>query len=496
MNHKEVPVDIKNNGMMRQLDYQAYQELRETRRTDKIEQLRESAPLEQVREKSAAERAEGIGYLNNSMAAVDRMHENRYPYDMTPLFPMSENDKKTEEATAPRECDNEDAQKVRKEYRDLYMEIKKDLNYAKMLFKKLGPGTHELTDKNGKKIAAVKIDKDDQGNISVAVDKNDGSKLNVTYNEKNPGQYKVEKTDKEGRIEVLERKGTACSRTKDGVTESYDVNKEGAVVKEKTGPGSDDKEKTVVNDDGSTDSYTMVYYDENGEPVYDHDHKDARKTEYKDAGAGKAIDALNKENPKGQITGDQMEKLIINATKDADNQAAGKEYEDLKVFVQKNNSRLSPEAKTVWEIYDRYVQESKKKGQTGIPEDEYKKMQKEMKEAKEGKPDEKYQDVSAGKAIDAINKKNPKGEITGDHVYTLVVSAIEDSDNQAAGKEYDDLKKFIETNWNRLTPEAKAVWEVYENHARSARARGESGMKEEDYQKMIQEMKAAIGSRH
>jgi hypothetical protein len=75
-------------------------------------------------------------------------------------------------------------------------------------------------------------------------------------------------------------------------------------------------------------------------------------------------------------------------------------------------------------------------------------------------------------------------------MYKLIVDATEDPDNQAAGKEYDDLKRYVEQNWNRLSPDAKATWEIYENYARAAKAKGETGISQEDYQKMLTEMKA------
>jgi hypothetical protein len=486
-------MEIQRDAMMRQVDYQAYREAREAQKTERIEKLKETAPVEQLQELTETERNEGINYLNNSMAAVEKFSETKYPRDLSCLFPPASDDKTIHDATVPRENDNDEAKEVRSEYKELFQEIKKDLSYAKLLASKLGPGTHELTDKNGRKIATVIINEEKDGDVHVSIEKPDGRKTEVTYNEEKPGDCTIEKTDKHGRKESMKREGTNCSRTRDGKTESYDVDDEGRVVREKSGPGSDDREKTVVNKDGSTDDYTLIYYDENNEPVYDHDHKDPKSPEYKDAGAGQAIEALKKENPKGKITGDQMEKLIIDATKDPDNQAAGKEYEDLKKFVDQNKSRLSPDAKAKWEVYDKHVQEAKQKGQTGIPFDEYEKMKKEIHEAK-GKTE--YKDASAGKAIDALNKENPKGEISGDQMEKLIIDATKDFDNQAAGKEYEDLKKFVDQNKNRLSPDAKAKWEVYDKYVQEAKHKGQTGIPAGEYAKMKKEIHEAKGKEH
>jgi hypothetical protein len=476
-------MDIQQNLALRQNDFQAYVAAREARRAGRVAELQQATPTAEVQEMTEAERAEAAAYLNGSLTGVSTLSEARYPQDISGIFPFPMDDWRIYCATIPRENDNDEALKVKKEYRDLNTEIKKDLNYAMMLEKKLGEGTHELTDRNGKKIADVKITKDRSGNVSVSIMKPDGSSTVVTYNEQKPGECRIEKTNKNGEKESLEKKGSTLSRTKNDVTEKYSIDEEGRPVKEKSGPGADDREKIVVNPDGSTDDYTLVYLDENGEPVYEHSHKDPKETKYQDAGAGKAIEALMKENPKGEITGAQMEKLIIDATKDIDNQAAGKEYEDLKKFVKANENRLSPDAKAKWEVYEKYVEEARKKGQTGIDQADYEKMKKEMHQAH-------YEDKGAGKAIEALKEENPKGEIDAGQMYKLVVDATEDPDNQAAGKEYDDLKKYVEQNWNRLSKDAKATWEIYENYAREARAKGETGIKGEDYQKMLREMKA------
>jgi len=477
-------MDINNNIMLRAADFQAYQEIREARRSERLTELQEVAPAQKLEQMSEAEKAQNVAYLNTSLKAADSLGEAKYTADLGCIFPWPMNDRIIEFVTTPNESDNTEAVQVKKEYKELYMDLKKGLQYAQKLEKKLGPGTHELTDKNGKLIATVNITKDENGNVSVSLDKTDGSKESYHYNEHSPGDVKIEKTDKNGKKETLERKGTACSRAKDGVSTSYSVDEQGRPVREKKGPGEDDSEKTIVNHDGSTDDYQLIYMDDENQPVYEHTHKDPKEMKYQDSGAGKAIDELKKKNPNGEITADQMEKLIIDGTKDLDNQAAGKEFKDLQKFVKENWKRLSPDAKAIWGVYEKHVQEAQKKGQTGIDSSDYEKMKKEMKEAR-------YHDASAGKAIEALKDQNPKGQITGDQIYNMIADATADADNQAAGKEYEDIRRFVETNEARLTPEAKAKWQVYQKYAEEARSQGQTGIAEEEYRKMLGEMKAA-----
>jgi len=535
-------------------------------RSEKAESIRAKS-LEPVsfKEMSEADRAKGIQFLNDSSNVSSMMMEKKYPVDLLDVFKMAPEDKKINKATMPRANDNDEAAKIKKEYKELANEIRKDLAYAKMLVSKLGEGKHELTDKDGKKIADVKIVKDKNGDITVDVNKADGSKLKVSYNEKKPNDCRIDKTDKDGNKVSMGKGDTKCERTQGGVTESYEVNEKGGINKETKGPGEDNYKKTVVNRDGSTDNYELIYNDEDGNPVYEHTKNPAKSTKYLDASSGKAIDALNKENPDGKINANQIEKLIINATSDADGQAAGKEYQDLKKFITSNWNRLEDNAKAVWNVYENTVRACRARGLEGIPEDMYEKMKADMTAVKNaggkeggnpnmiapnqpaqpsgpsqevpatpetpvipGSPEDdneaedineaeevnaaeetneaedaedvktakdlqslsKYRDKGAGKAIEALNKENPKGKINGKQIEKLIIDATKDLDNQAAGREYQDLVAFVEKNWNRLDDVAKAKWNIYENYARTAIANGETGIKSEDYKKMITEIKA------
>ncbi len=204
------------------------------------------------------------------------------------------------------------------------------------------------------------------------------------------------------------------------------------------------------------------------------------KPKYQDASSGAAVEGLKKQpHP---ISGEALEKAIIDGTKDLDSQAAGREYNDLSKYVKSNWNHLSPNAKAKWRVYEQTVQRCKCRGQSGIPMAEYNQMKKDMAAAG-------YQDASAGKAIEDLRAQgNP---ITGDKLQTAVENATKDLDAQAAGKEFADLNKYIKANWNQLTPQAKKKWAIYENKAKECQAKGQSGIPMGEYKDMLADMKAA-----
>ncbi len=217
--------------------------------------------------------------------------------------------------------------------------------------------------------------------------------------------------------------------------------------------------------------------------------------EYKDASAGAAIKKLEGQNPNGPISGDQMLSLILEATQDMDNQAASKEYEDLSKFVQKNYARLSPEAKEIWELYQRNVQQSQAEGNPGIPTDRFDRMIRDMTKIQQRNQDAsgKYEDPSAGDAIESLQARVPNGPISGNEMRRLVLDAIKDYDSQSTSTEFSDLERFVSSNKDRLSPEAKQIWEIYSQAVQNARARGEQGIQEGDYQEMIARMRDVLG---
>lgn len=519
-------------------------------KTRRTEEIRTAIKTDELKDITPERRMKGIDYLNNVMRTAGKLVQPGYSaLELGKLLILNPEDQAILQATKPNKNDNEQAGEIRSQYKELADGIQKDVNHAKNLVRKLGPGTHTLTDKNGQPVATVTVKTDAKtGETSVSINNKDGSVSDINYNRNKHSSCTVEKTSPEGEKTVTRREGTKCERESGGIRESYDTRGKGAVTKEVVGPGSDDFQKTIANSDGSTDEYNLIYNDENGEPVYDHNHEEGKETDvsgYRDAGAGKAIEDLKKANPDGNISDKEMIKLIVGATNDMDGEAAGKEYEDLKGFMEENWNRLSDEAKEKWQVYENYARTSKANGESGIVEDEYNKMLGELygrQSAQKAKPDlnppappreeihpdpgggipkpwprptpgeigprpwpglipdfpfpkpevpQEYLDESSGNAIDALNKINPDGEIDGKQMEKLVVDATGDADGEAAGKEYGDLQRFIEENWNRLSDEAKEKWLIYENYARTSKANGESGIPADDYEKMKQEMQAA-----
>jgi len=203
-------------------------------------------------------------------------------------------------------------------------------------------------------------------------------------------------------------------------------------------------------------------------------------TGYRDTSAGAAIETAKRQPT--PLSGDNMEKLIKNATADLDNQAAGTEYSDLKQFVNENWNKLSPDAKAKFSVYEKYAQASQAKGQTGIPVGDYNKMLGEMRTAGA------YRDAGAGAAIEDL-KRGPQ-PVSGDAMKEAIIKGTADLDGQAAGKEFADFKQFATDNWASLSPDAKAQFRTYEKYANQAQANGQSGIQLKDYAKMIGEMNA------
>jgi hypothetical protein len=208
---------------------------------------------------------------------------------------------------------------------------------------------------------------------------------------------------------------------------------------------------------------------------------------YKDVGAGQQLNALAAQNKKpGSISGKEMVDAIIQGTVDRDGQAAGKEYADIKKFVTENAQLLSPEAKQAFAVYESHVKSAQARGQTGIDPRDYARMETQLNRV--GQP--RYQDTSAAQTLNALAAGNKQpGSISGNEMADAINQATRDLDNQAAGKEYADIKKFVTENEQLLSPEAKRAFAVYERHAQAAQAKGQTGLGMLDSMRMNAEMR-------
>jgi len=207
---------------------------------------------------------------------------------------------------------------------------------------------------------------------------------------------------------------------------------------------------------------------------------------YTDATAAATLTQLARDNPKpGSLSGQEMTDAIIRATQDPDNQAAGREYQDLAKFVRENEQVLSPEAKRAFQVYQRYAQTAQGRGQTGITMPDFMRMQSEMRLVS----GPQYQDRGAAATLTALGKDNPKpGSISGQEMSDAILRASRDPDNQAAGKEFADVAKFVRENEQLLSPEAKRAFAVYERFANEAKAKGQTGIDLGSYGKMQVEL--------
>ena len=192
-----------------------------------------------------------------------------------------------------------------------------------------------------------------------------------------------------------------------------------------------------------------------------------------DAGAAAALSKLSSANPgKGSISGKEMAEAIFNATKDPDNQAAGKEFTTIKNWVKTHGDKLSPEAKKVFEVYSREANKARAAGQTGIDFRVFKRDA--ARDEAVARP--QYKDASAAQQLNELAAGNTKpGSISGKEMMEAIIKGTADLDGQSASKEFADISKFVKENAQLLSPEAKKVFDVYAKAAKAAQAHGAEG---------------------
>ncbi|MFZ5438506.1 MAG: hypothetical protein ACOZQL_00790 [Myxococcota bacterium] len=207
---------------------------------------------------------------------------------------------------------------------------------------------------------------------------------------------------------------------------------------------------------------------------------------YQDASAAGALNQLAAGNKQpGSISGSEMTDAILQATRDPDNQAAGREYADIAKFVKENEQLLSPEAKRAFAVYEKHVNAAKAKGQTGINVFDSMRMATEMRQV--GAP--QYQDASAARQLNALAAGNKQpGSISGQEMANAIINGTKDLDSQAAGKEFKDIAKFVKENEQLLSPEAKRAFATYEAAVKQAQAKGQTGISQQDFAKLTRDL--------
>ncbi|MFN8610407.1 MAG: hypothetical protein U0931_22910 [Vulcanimicrobiota bacterium] len=254
-------------------------DIRQPRRLDTEQKIRE-ATLTSAQQLSPSEVQAHQTFYNKAVDDVDGVRNGSVgqcikmdPDVWDKLFPGRNDDKRVDDATAPRLFDNKGAQDLRSDYQRTYREAKRERARAEREAAKLGPGDHVLS--NGDRVNV----KEDPctGKKTVTTTRPDGSTKTVTFDSNDPNSVDVRSTNPDGSSSELHQNGSSVSRSTtstDGktTTEDYSVNLNGDPVRVSRGPGKEDYQRTTAHDDGSTDTRTEIY-EEDGQPVYEDRHQ-------------------------------------------------------------------------------------------------------------------------------------------------------------------------------------------------------------------------------
>ncbi|MFC1611262.1 hypothetical protein ACFL6C_09895, partial [Myxococcota bacterium] len=80
---------------------------------------------------------------------------------------------------------------------------------------------------------------------------------------------------------------------------------------------------------------------------------------------------------------------------------------------------------------------------------------------------------------------------SGPQLAQSVREGIDDADGQAAGQEFDDFKKFVDSNQVRLSVEAREAFAIYERVVMEHRNEGMSGIPASRAIAMLKDMEVA-----
>lgn len=94
-------------------------------------------------------------------------------------------------------------------------------------------------------------------------------------------------------------------------------------------------------------------------------------------------------------------------------------------------------------------------------------------------------------ALQELNKLDQaRGPVGADQMADAIQNGTADLDGQAASGEYRAFAEWAQRNGARMTPEARQVMDIYSRYAAQAQARGEQGIPQGEWNKMVAEMKA------
>ncbi|MBZ4399005.1 hypothetical protein VZQ01_20425 [Myxococcus faecalis] len=196
-----------------------------------------------------------------------------------------------------------------------------------------------------------------------------------------------------------------------------------------------------------------------------------------DVSAKKAMGELDKES--GPISGEDMLGAIQKGVSDG-GRATPKELAEVQKWAEKNKDRMTPEAQKVLETFQQHAMKS---GTGGLDKAE---LDAAVKEASQHKT---FRDDTMRTALEGLDGKS--GKISGKDLTDAINQGAGDFDGQGAGVEHADFQKWAMQNYDRLSPEAKKVVDLYGKYASDALAKGETGIANTEFQKMLKEMERA-----
>jgi hypothetical protein len=195
-----------------------------------------------------------------------------------------------------------------------------------------------------------------------------------------------------------------------------------------------------------------------------------------DVSARQATQELDKQN--GPISGEDLTAAIKKGISDTDGHSTTNELREFEKWASKNESRLTPEARQVLRTYQ---DAARRAGPEGMTQRETDAMFKKMDQFKT------FHDSSMRTALEGLDAKS--GKINGKDLTAAIEKGAGDHDGQAAGVEFTDMMKWARQNYDRLTPDAKRVLDTYEKYATRSQATGSTGIDNNVFKRMINEMK-------
>jgi hypothetical protein len=89
---------------------------------------------------------------------------------------------------------------------------------------------------------------------------------------------------------------------------------------------------------------------------------------------------------------------------------------------------------------------------------------------------------------------NLPGQISGQTMAAAIIGGTCDKDGNGAGSELNTFLAFAQQNASKLSPEASKMLGIYQATAAQSQAKGDTGISETDFSKMISQMRTALAT--